>query len=49
LEPSIWSTACGHVNPLRDPAVHEENGRIFLLYAVAGDSGITIAEVRFDK
>jgi len=46
-EPSIRSTAYGHVNQLRDPAVYEEDGRAFLLYAVAGESGIAIAEVWF--
>jgi hypothetical protein len=45
LVPSVRSTAYGQVNQLRDPAVHEENGRIFLLYAVAGESGLAIAEV----
>lgn len=45
--PSLRSTAYGHVNQLRDPAVFEENGRIFLLYAVAGESGIAIAEMTF--
>ena len=47
LEPSVRSTAYGHVNQLRDPAIFEDagNGRIFLLYAVAGESGIAIAEV----
>jgi hypothetical protein len=34
---------------LRDPAIYEENGRTFLLYAVAGESGIAIAEVRFNR
>jgi hypothetical protein len=29
--------------------VFEENGRTFLLYAVAGESGIAIAEVKFEK
>ncbi len=48
-EPSIRSTAYGHVNQLRDPAIYEEDGRIFLLYAVAGESGIGIAEVWFDQ
>jgi len=46
LSPSLRSTAYGHVNQLRDPAVYEENGRIYLLYAVAGESGIGIAEVK---
>jgi hypothetical protein len=45
LTPSVRSTAYGMVNQLRDPAIYEEDGRIFLLYAVAGESGIAIAEV----
>ncbi|KPK55731.1 MAG: hypothetical protein AMS21_13330 [Gemmatimonas sp. SG8_38_2] len=49
LEPSVRSTAYGHVNQLRDPAIYEEDGRTFLLYAVAGESGIAIAEVHFDR
>jgi hypothetical protein len=49
LSPSLRSTAYGRVNQLRDPAVFEESGRTFLLYAVAGESGIAIAEVKFDK
>ena len=45
LEPSIRSTAYGIVNQLRDPAIYEEDGKIYLLYAVAGESGIGIAEL----
>lgn len=48
LEPSVRSTAYGHVNQLRDPAIFTENGRVFLLYAVAGESGIAIAELFFN-
>jgi hypothetical protein len=48
LTPSVRSTAYGLVNQLRDPAVYEEDGRIYLLYAVAGESGIAIAEVFLD-
>ena len=48
LEPSVRSTAYGRVNQLRDPAVFVEEERTFLLYAVAGESGIAIAEVHFD-
>ena len=48
LEPSVRSTAYGHVNQLRDPAIYEEDGRVYLLYAVAGESGIAIAEVFFE-
>jgi hypothetical protein len=49
LEPSIRSTAYGQVNQLRDPAIYTEGERMFLLYAVAGESGIAIAEVFFDE
>ena len=45
LEPSVRSTAYGPVHQLRDPAIYEEDGRVYLLYAVAGESGIAIAEV----
>ena len=48
LEPSVRSTAYGKVNQLRDPAIFEESGRVFLLYAVAGESGIALAEVFLD-
>ena len=43
--PSVRSTAYGQVNQLRDPAIYEEDGRTYLLYAVAGESGIAIAEI----
>jgi hypothetical protein len=48
LEPSIRSVAYGHVNQLRDPAIFEEEGRVYLLYAVAGESGIAIAELHLE-
>jgi hypothetical protein len=48
LIPSVRSTAYGQVNQLRDPAIFEESGRMYLLYAVAGESGIAIAEVLMD-
>lgn len=46
--PSVRSTAYGMVHQLRDPAIFEEDGRVFLLYAVAGESGIAIAELFLD-
>jgi len=49
LVPSVRSTAYGQVNQLRDPAIFEEDGRIYLLYAVAGESGIAIAELWPDE
>jgi len=48
LEPSQRSTAYGTVNQLRDPALYEEAGRTYLLYAVAGESGIALAEIDWD-
>ncbi len=45
LEPSARSVAYGHVNQLRDPAIFSEGDHIYLLYSVAGESGIGIAEL----
>ncbi len=48
VEPSRRSTAHGHVNQLRDPAIFvDEDGRTYLLYAVAGECGIAIAEIEW--
>ncbi|MFM1988972.1 MAG: hypothetical protein RJA99_1929 [Pseudomonadota bacterium] len=48
LAPS-WRGAIAHpVNQLRDPAILEEDGRTWLFYAVAGESGIAIAELHDD-
>ena len=46
LAKSLRSFAPGRVNQLRDPAIYEEDGRIYLLYAVAGESGIALAELK---
>ena len=46
IEPSVRSSAYGLVNQLRDPALFEEDGRIYLLYAYGGESGIGLAELR---
>lgn len=34
------------VNQLRDPAIFVEDGRIYLLYAIAGEQGIAIGELK---
>lgn len=44
VQPSIRSLAPEPVNQLRDPALYEEDGHVYLLYAVAGESGIALAE-----
>ena len=44
-EPSVRGLVHGRVRQLRDPAIYREDGRTYLLYAVAGESGIAIAEL----
>jgi hypothetical protein len=44
-QPSTRGLVHGRVNQLRDPALLEENSRNYLLYSVAGESGIAIAEL----
>jgi len=46
LEPSKRGLIQGPVNQLRDPAMFiDDGGRTYLLYAVAGENGIAIAEM----
>jgi len=45
-EPSLSAAAPGPVRQLRDPAIYSEDGRTYLLYSVAGESGVAIAELR---
>ena len=45
LKPSQTSLAPGPVRELRDPAIFREGDRTYLLYSVAGESGIAIAEL----
>ena len=47
LEPSIRSVAYGYLNQLRDPALYVEDNRTYLLYVVAGESGIGIAQINW--
>ena len=35
------------VNQLRDPAIYQEGDNTYLLYSVAGESGIAVAEIEF--
>jgi hypothetical protein len=37
------------VNQLRDPAIFEEDGRVYLLYSVAGERGIALARVEISQ
>jgi hypothetical protein len=45
IRPSRKGDAKGRQRQLRDPDIYEERGRTYLLYAVAGESGIAIAEI----
>jgi len=45
LEPSSRGLVQGPVNQLRDPALFVDGSRTYLLYSVAGESGIAIAEL----
>jgi hypothetical protein len=45
LEPSVRGLARGRVHQLRDPAIFEEDGVVYLLYSVAGESGIAAARI----
>lgn len=45
IEPSEGGAARKRKHQLRDPAIYQENGRVYLLYAVAGEYGIAITEL----
>lgn len=49
VEPSKRGYIDVRVNQLRDPAIYQEGNRTYLLYSVAGESGIALAEVEFDN
>jgi hypothetical protein len=44
-EPSSEGRVMGEAWQVRDPGIYEEDGRTYLLYSVAGESGIAIAEL----
>jgi hypothetical protein len=45
LEASARGPIMGKVRQLRDPAIFQEDGRVYLLYSVAGESGIAVAKL----
>jgi hypothetical protein len=45
LETSKIGEAEGRVRELRDPAIFHDSSKTFLLYSIAGESGISIAEL----
>jgi len=45
-EPSRVGEIVGPARQLRDPAILEDNGRVWLFYTVCGEQGIAVAEVK---
>ena len=48
LAPSSSGEAKAAENALRDPGIFEEGGRTFLIYSVAGERGLGLAELFFE-
>ncbi len=48
IEPSRGGHIDERVNQLRDPGIYQEDGITYLLYSVAGESGIAVARIDFD-
>lgn len=46
LKPSSFGGIGGPVRQLRDPAIFREDNRIYLLYSIAGEQGLAIAELK---
>jgi hypothetical protein len=46
LERSNYGAVHGPVRQLRDPGVFEEDGKRYLLWSVAGETGIAMGELR---
>ena len=49
VSPSLRSVAYGRQCQGRDPAIFEEGGQIYLLYALARASGIGLGQLFFDQ
>jgi hypothetical protein len=47
IKPSSGGAAKSAEHALRDPGIFEENGRTYLIYSVAGERGLGIAELFF--
>lgn len=45
IEPSARGAILRRSNQLRDPAVFEQDGKVYLFYAIAGEQGIGVARI----
>jgi len=43
---SNYGAVMHRVNQLRDPAIFQQDGKVYLLYSIAGEQGISIGELR---
>ena len=46
VKPSIAGDVKGRVRQMRDPALFQENGRVYLFYSICGEQGIAGAELK---
>lgn len=49
IRPSQFSAIHDFVHELRDPAIYEEDGRVYLLYSTGGETAIAIAEIHLEQ
>ena len=49
IETSSFGSTYDFVHQLRDPAIYEEDGRVYMLYSTAGEWAIAIAELHFEE
>ena len=49
IEESSFGATYDFVHELRDPAIYEEDGRVYLLYSAAGEWSIAIAEIFLEE
>jgi len=48
LRASQRGLARAPLHELRDPGIHEEDGRVWLFYSVAGEAGLAVAELQLE-
>lgn len=49
LCPSVFEAVYNPVNELRDPAIYQENEKLYLLYTGAGETNICVAELFYEN
>jgi len=49
IEESTWGATYDFDHSLRDPAIYEEDGRVFMVYSAAGEWSLAIAEIFFEE